>query len=147
MNDVLVSYFPGEFGDWLRYFIAERDGFEKFTSPPLSKTLPRFNIDNEFYHTGIDLDRWNTLEEFKSQLIESNLLQVYKPRPWTHTIAHNPEDFDELAQYVPNGDVFVQGRARRLWEKVGGMLREDKPISLITVTSALTSYDNEKVIF
>ena len=94
MNDVLVSYFPGEFGDWLRYFIAEHDGFERFTYPPMSKTLPRFNIDNEFYHTGIDLDRWNTLEEFKSQLIESNLRQVYKPRPWTHTIAHNPEDFD-----------------------------------------------------
>ena len=57
---------------------------------------------------------------------------------------NNPEDFDELAQYVPNGDVFVQGRARRLWEKVGGMLRNDKPISLITVTSSLTSYDQEK---
>jgi replicative DNA helicase len=57
---------------------------------------------------------------------------------------NNPEDFDELAQYVPNGDVFVQGRARRLWEKVGGMLREDKPISLITVISALTSYDEDK---
>ena len=35
---------------------------------------------------------------------------------------NTPEDFDELAQYVPNGDVFVQGRARRLWDKVGGML-------------------------
>ena len=30
-SDVLVSYQPGQFGDWLRYFIAEHDGFEKFT--------------------------------------------------------------------------------------------------------------------
>jgi replicative DNA helicase len=57
---------------------------------------------------------------------------------------NTPEDFDELAQYVPNGDVFVQARARRLWEKIGGMRREGKLISLITVTSGLTSYDEDK---
>ena len=57
---------------------------------------------------------------------------------------NTPEDFDELTQYVPNGDVFVQGRARRLWEKIGGMLRDDKPMSLITIIAALTPYDEDK---
>ena len=57
---------------------------------------------------------------------------------------NTPEDFDELTQYVPNGDVFVQSRARRLWEKIGGMLRDDKPMSLITIIAALTPYDEDK---
>ena len=29
MNHVLVDYTAGTFGDWLRYFIAEHNGFEK----------------------------------------------------------------------------------------------------------------------
>ena len=57
---------------------------------------------------------------------------------------NQPEDFDELAQYVPNGDVFIQGKARRLWEMVGSMLRDDKPVTLITVIARLTSYDEDK---
>ena len=57
---------------------------------------------------------------------------------------NNPELFDELSQYVPNGDVFVQGRARRLWELVGAMKKADKDISLVTVIAAITTYDSDK---
>ena len=57
---------------------------------------------------------------------------------------NEPEDFHELAQYVPNGNVFVQDRARRLWEIVRAMKSDDKKISLITVTSFITPYDNEQ---
>tara|TARA_R110002096_G_scaffold1518_1_gene7898 strand:- start:4395 stop:5774 length:1380 start_codon:yes stop_codon:yes gene_type:complete len=57
---------------------------------------------------------------------------------------NQPEDFNILEQYVPNGDVFVQSKARRLWEIVSGMKREGKELSLITVISCLTTYDNEK---
>ena len=35
---------------------------------------------------------------------------------------NQPEDFNILEQYVPNGDVFVQSKARRLWEIVSGIL-------------------------
>jgi len=57
---------------------------------------------------------------------------------------NNPELFDELSQYVPTGDVFVQGRARRLWELVGAMKKADKDISLVTVIAAITTYDSDK---
>ncbi len=97
MNDVLVSYQGGQFGDWLRYFIAQHDGFEKFkdvqTKPIPERNdpvFPNFSFENM---NKISLHRWNTLEEFKSQLIESNLRQVYKPTAWAHNIAHNPENY------------------------------------------------------
>ena len=59
-------------------------------------------------------------------------------------VINNPELFDELSQYVPSGDVFVQGRARRLWELVGGMKRDNKDISLVTVIAEITTYDSDK---
>ena len=57
---------------------------------------------------------------------------------------NEPTHIDELSQYVPTGDVFVQGRARRLWEIVEGMHKNNKPIDLLTVTSVLTTYDKEE---
>ena len=42
MNDVLVSYQGGQFGDWLRYFIAQHDGFEKFKDVQ-TKPIPERN--------------------------------------------------------------------------------------------------------
>ena len=57
---------------------------------------------------------------------------------------NEPKDFDMLEQYIPNGDVFIQTRARRLWELVGAMKRSGKDVTLITVISSLTSYDEEQ---
>ncbi len=57
---------------------------------------------------------------------------------------NEPKIFDAIEQYVPNGDVFVQGRAKRLWEIVGGMKKSGKDITLVTVISSLTSYDEDK---
>ena len=99
MNDVLVSYQGGQFGDWLRYLISQHDGFERFRNVKTDRCggdkpkYPNFTFENM---NNISMHRWNTLEEFKSQLIESNLRQVYKPKAgetWSHNIAHNPENY------------------------------------------------------
>ena len=57
---------------------------------------------------------------------------------------NQPSDIDEISQFIPNGDVFVQGRARRLWEIIEGMHRDKSKIDLLTVTSKLTPYDGEE---
>ena len=57
---------------------------------------------------------------------------------------NKPEHIDEIAQYVPNGDVFVQSRARRLWEIIERLNREKKKIDLLVATSSLTLYDKEQ---
>ena len=97
-SDVLVSYQPGQFGDWLRYFIAEHDGFEKFTG--VSTKIMKKRDDPPFSNFSfsdmkkLKLRRWNNVDELKSQMKKSNLRQVYKPKGLTHTILHNPENYN-----------------------------------------------------
>jgi len=57
---------------------------------------------------------------------------------------NTPEIIDEIAQYVPNGDVFVQGRARRLWEILTSRQKDDKKIDTLSVSSSLSAYDKEQ---
>ena len=57
---------------------------------------------------------------------------------------NTPEIIDEVAQYVPNGDVFVQGRARRLWEILTSRQKDDKKIDTLSVSSSLSAYDKEQ---
>ena len=57
---------------------------------------------------------------------------------------NQPSEIDSISQYIPNGDVFVQGRARRLWEIVESMYRNKNKIDLLTITSKLTTYDEEE---
>ena len=57
---------------------------------------------------------------------------------------NQPNEIDSISQYIPNGDVFVQGRARRLWEIVESMYRNKNKIDLLTITSKLTTYDEEE---
>ena len=97
MSDVLVSYYSGQFGDWLRYFIAEHDGFEKFTGittninedrgdPP----YPNFSFSDM---KKLKASRMNSVEELQSQMIKSNLRQVYKVSGISHSIAYNPDNY------------------------------------------------------
>ena len=57
---------------------------------------------------------------------------------------NTPKIIDEIAQYVPNGDVFVQGRARRLWEIVIARQKDDKKIDSLSISSSLSAYDKEQ---
>ena len=96
-SDVLVSYQPGQFGDWLRYLISEHDGFEKFTG--MSTEIIKERRDPPFSNFSFSdakwlrLRRWNNVDELKYQFKKSNLRQVYKPKGLTHTILHNPENY------------------------------------------------------
>jgi replicative DNA helicase len=54
-----------------------------------------------------------------------------------------PKLIDRLAQYIPNGDVFVQAKARRLWEIVQNRQKDDMDIDHLSVISSLSSYDKE----
>ena len=131
MNDVLVSYAGGQFGDWLRYFISEHDGFEKFTISRVNSTgkhptdpdrfdvLINSNSEDHIAYSGgdrevgdgfpkfrygslrnISLKRWNNIEEFKSQLVESDLRQVYKPVENSHSIAYWPTNrYQSISEY------------------------------------------------
>ena len=97
MSDVLVSYYSGQFGDWLRYFIAEHDGFEKFTGittninedrgdPP----YPNFSFSDM---KKLKANRMGSVKELQSQMIKSNLRQVYKVSGISHSIAYNPDNY------------------------------------------------------
>ena len=88
---VYVDYTAGAFGDWLRYFIAEHDGFEKFREygkegmyinyvGHINFVIPHYPLEPEkmihFTHieTGDDL-----IEEFKKQAPNHNKYrQVWK---------------------------------------------------------------------
>tara|TARA_B100000900_G_scaffold228372_1_gene193875 strand:- start:827 stop:1459 length:633 start_codon:yes stop_codon:yes gene_type:complete len=97
MPDVLVSYYSGQFGDWLRYFIAEHDGFEKFTGvttdinedrgdPPYAN----FSFDNM---KRISVSHMGSVDELYSKMIKSDLRQVYKVSGISHSIAYNPDNY------------------------------------------------------
>lgn len=87
MNNVLVSYFPCEFGDWLRYLIAEHEGFEKLD------VVTRLDVDNmpvfgvtssvkERRHNKfmfLDVKKTSTVKDLYSQMNTSGLRQVLKP--------------------------------------------------------------------
>lgn len=106
MNDVLVSYFSCEFGDWLRYFIAEHDEFEKFdvitgsdacASDFYENEMPIFNIqstgDNEYRL--LNVKKTSTVEDLYSQMNTSGLRQVYKPMisKKSHSLLYDPEQY------------------------------------------------------
>ena len=106
MLDVFVSYYSGQFGDWLRYFIAEHDGFEKFTGVNnkidqrqmgyYSDTMKVFNLGNLTKDSKLlNIEKMNTIDELNSQIQKHNLRQVYKLKNqgMSHSIAYNPESY------------------------------------------------------
>ena len=53
----------------------------------------------------------------------------------------NPESYNAVAQYVPDINVFTQGKARHLWVKIGKMIRADKLIDTVTMCASLSNDD------
>ena len=49
------------------------------------------------------------------------------------SVIHNPEDYDSVAKFFTNKDVFYQPRAQLLWEKITEMKREGQHIDTLTV--------------
>lgn len=79
MNHVLVDYTAGTFGDWLRYFIAEHNGFEKlpFEIETLYKKFLKVKIDkNKVCLTNVKTTN-NFIKEFE-KISNSDLRQCYK---------------------------------------------------------------------
>ena len=100
MNNVLVSYFPCEFGDWLRYLIAEHEGFEKLTAVTKldHNNMPVFNITssvpfqlrhNKFMF--LDVKKTSNVNDLYSQMNTSGLRQVFKP---AITENENSQDYE-----------------------------------------------------
>ena len=52
-----------------------------------------------------------------------------------------PSSIDGISQYIPNEDVFIQHRAKKLWEIIRTRQKEDKPINTMAVSASLTSND------
>ena len=50
----------------------------------------------------------------------------------------NPNEYNSVAHYVTDLNVFSQKRARALWQKITKMIRDDGHIDLITVCASLT---------
>ena len=50
----------------------------------------------------------------------------------------NPSEYNSLAQYIPDINVFSQKRARTLWLKVGKMVKGGAKIDTLTVCNSIT---------
>jgi len=57
------------------------------------------------------------------------------------SVIHNPEDYDSVAKFFTNKDVFYQPRAQLLWEKITEMKREGQHIDTLTVCMSLSQED------
>ena len=58
-------------------------------------------------------------------------------------IAH-PKTYDKVVPYIVSGDVFVQSRAKQLWKKISGMLRNNKKVDTITICECITEEDRSQ---
>ena len=54
------------------------------------------------------------------------------------SIIHNPEDYDSVAKFFTNKDVFYQPRAQLLWKKLTEMKKEGQHIDTLTVCISLS---------
>ena len=60
------------------------------------------------------------------------------------SIIANPEEYDAVARYFTDIDVFYQRRARLLWERIRQMKREKQKIDTVTVCLSITRKDINK---
>ena len=54
------------------------------------------------------------------------------------SVIHNPEDYDSVAKFFTNKDVFYQPRAQLLWQKLTEMKKEGQHIDTLTVCTSLS---------
>ena len=60
------------------------------------------------------------------------------------SIIANPEEYDAVARYFTDIDVFYQRKARLLWERIRQMKREKQKIDTVTVCLSITRKDINK---
>tara|TARA_R100000231_G_scaffold115265_1_gene85742 strand:- start:2221 stop:3561 length:1341 start_codon:yes stop_codon:yes gene_type:complete len=59
------------------------------------------------------------------------------------TIIENPTEYNNVGKYIINNQVFYQDRARRLWYKIGQMIKSKEHIDMISVCSSLNATDTK----
>ena len=59
------------------------------------------------------------------------------------TIIENPTEYNIVGKYIINNQVFYQDRARRLWYKIGQMIKSKEHIDMISVCSSLNATDTK----
>ena len=57
------------------------------------------------------------------------------------SVIHNPQDYDSVAKFFTNKDVFYQPRAQLLWKKITEMKKEGQHIDTLTVCMSLSQED------
>ena len=55
-----------------------------------------------------------------------------------------PNEFDKIVCYIPTEEIFMQKRARALWNKINKMIRANKTIDTITVCEGITEKDKSQ---
>ena len=53
----------------------------------------------------------------------------------------NPSEYNNVAQYIPELEVFSQKKARALWIKVSKMIKKGEHVDTLTVCTSLTNED------
>ena len=53
----------------------------------------------------------------------------------------NPDEYNAVAQYIPDVKVFSQRKARALWLKISDMVQKCEPIDTLTVCNTVTGDD------
>ena len=57
------------------------------------------------------------------------------------SVIHNPQDYDSVAKFFTNKDVFYQPRAQLLWKKITEMKKEGQHIDTLTICMSLSQED------
>ena len=60
------------------------------------------------------------------------------------SVITNPGEYEAVAKYFANSDVFYQRKARLLWAKIKQMRRDKQKIDMVTVCLAVTQKDIDK---
>ena len=51
----------------------------------------------------------------------------------------NPSEYRNVAQYIPELEVFSQKKARNLWVKIAKMIKKGHHVDTLTICTSLTS--------
>ena len=58
----------------------------------------------------------------------------------------NPSEYNAIAQFIPEVEVFSQAKAKALWKKVSKMIKKGNMVDTLTVCSSITTNDESKGI-
>ena len=60
------------------------------------------------------------------------------------SVIYNIEEYDKVAKYFMDREVFYQDKARLLWERITEMKREGEHIDTLTVCSTINKQDSDE---